>query len=218
MQKNLFGLLSLCLLVLLCGCGTDDFQAGNRLILLSLTDQGGSSSPILFANEETDDSGVDGDPTTSDDVGFGDGFPDEGENPITPISSDIGVIELANEARPGVDEGVELQIYLIDVTYFDANGNTPAFAPRYRQNVAASVDTGSTISLEFTLVPLEMKIVEGGLRDIFLFGSAAAVSSVSRMTAVVDVYARDVLNNDTVLTQAAVTVQFVNPMVSKPIE
>jgi len=197
----------------LAGCGSDDYQAGNRLTVALLADAEGSTAPILYAVEETDDSGVNGTLGDGDD-GEGDGFPDNGEVLITALASDIGVVDLANESRPGVKEGVDLQVYLIDVTYYDANGNTPLFAPRYRQSVTATVASDSTASLDFTLVPLEMKLATGGLRDIFLYGTAAEKTSVSRMTAVVDVYARDPLNDDNVLASGAMTLQFVNPMVS----
>lgn len=203
------------LAVLLAACGSDDFQAGSRFKVLQLADKDGSTAPIFFAVEETDDTGADGDAGT-DDPGEDDGFPDDGEALLTPLSSDIGSLELENEVRPGVETGVDLEVYLIDVTYYDADGNTPAFAPRYRQNVRATVQPDSTQSLDFTLVPLDMKTAVGGLRDVFLYGTADQVRRASTMTAVVDVYARDTLNDDGVHGRASVTVQFVNPMVAKP--
>ena len=112
---------SLALLALGCGIADDDFEAGNVLRMSRVTDEGGSDSPILFAVEWTDDSGVDGDPNTGDE-GEDDGFPDEGELLIAGLSSDLGLVTLANEARLGVDPGVPLEVFQINTTYLDASG------------------------------------------------------------------------------------------------
>lgn len=195
-----------------CGVADDDFQAGNRMTLTKIADTSGSTAPIFYAGEETDDSGADGQPGT-DDPGENNGKPDNGEAILTKLSDDIGVLSLDNEPRLGVDPGVELRVYHVDVTYVDANGNSRDFAPTFRQDLNVSIPSGSSADVQIVLVPLQMKIVQGGLRDLIVFGTEAEREAASTMTAFVDVYARDDRNNDSVLATGKVTLKFINPIV-----
>ncbi|MHB8765243.1 MAG: hypothetical protein ACYDA8_13055 [Deferrisomatales bacterium] len=122
---------------------------------------------------------------------------------------------LGNEPRLGVNPGVDLQVYLVDVTYLDANGGSRTFAPTQRHNVALNVASGASGELGFVLVPEAMKKAAGGLRDLILRGSEAERRAVQTMTAIVDVYAKDVRNNDTVQAQGSIPLTFINPMSSK---
>ena len=195
----------------LSGCGTagDDFQAGNRLLVTRVADAGGSTSPVFMAVEETDDSGPDGDPDTTDDNNPG--FPDPGEEILTPLGDDTGVVSLRNEPRPGVEEGVELVVFRVDLTYVDKFGRSHDFAPTRSEFPTVEVPSGGTADVNVTLVPVEMK--ENGLRDVFLFGTADEQEAVREWTVYVDVYARDALNDDTVHAGGSITVRFVNPLV-----
>lgn len=194
------------------GCGTDDFQAGNRLLIETITDLDGSVALQFHAVEETDDSGADGLPATFDD-GENDGRPTPGEAILTPLGPDKGVIRVSNEPRLGVDPGVPLRVFRVDVTYLDGAGLSQSFAPTLQHSVSVLVDDGQTEEFEVILVPLEMKT--GGLRDLFLFGSDAEKRAAARWTATLDVYARDDRNKDTVHAQGAITLHFINPMVAQ---
>ena len=204
------------LAVVLGGCGTaDDFEAGNRLVVAKIADTSGSTAPVFLAVEKTDDSGLDGDPDTNDE-GENDGFPDPSEKVEEgyELGPDLGVITVRNEARPGVKEGVPLVVYRVDITYLDATGASRAFAPSRTQWVNVEVDSGGSADIEVVLVPEDMKTREGGLRHIFLFGTEEQKAAVRTMTAVVDVYARDVLNDDSVHAQGRIVLTFINPMES----
>jgi len=211
MRKTVSPLVILGLLALFAGCGEgEDFQAGNRLTVTSITDEGGNSTPIFKALETTDDSGMDGQPGTNDE-GEDDGFPDAGEAIVELISNDLAKVKLQNEERLGVDPGVDLQLFRMDFTYRDANGNTRDFAPARSVAVTGTIPNNGTLEATVELIPVEMKV--NGLRGIFLFGTDAEVSAVSSWSVIVDAYARDVRNDDTVHAQGRITVIFVNPMV-----
>lgn len=197
------------------GCGEDDdFEAGNRLIVASITDEDGNSGPVFNAVIKTDDSGTDGDPDVEDPDGSqGDGFPDLGEEVLEPLSDDLAVITLENEERLGVDPGVDLNVFRIDATYFDANGNSRDFAPRRSFAVTGLVPNEGTVDLTFVLIPVDMKA--DGLQPIFLFGTPEEVQAVRQWTVVVDVFARDERNDDNVHAQGQISVRFINPMVEE---
>ncbi|GAB4267243.1 MAG: hypothetical protein Kow0092_20500 [Deferrisomatales bacterium] len=205
----------------LAGCGGDDFQAGNRLTVVSITDESDNAVPVFRAVVETDDSGNDGDPGTVDPYGSqGNFFPDlggggsPGETVLVPLGNDLGKITLQNEARLGVDPGVDLELFRIDLTYFDANGASRTFAPPQSLSVTGVVPNDGTLDLDgVVLVPVEMKTADDGLQEIFLFGTSDEIEAVRQWTVVVDVYARDVRNDDTVHAQGQITVKFIDPMI-----
>lgn len=202
------------LALLFAGCGAvdDDFQAGNRLIVTKVADSSGSTAPVFLAVEETDDSGPDGDPSTATDNNPG--FPDEGEQVITALGPDMGVVALKNEPRLGVDPGVDLTVFEVVVTYRDAFGRAQAFAPQQFYYPTLLVPTGEAVDLDVLLVPEQMKKDEDGLRDVFLYGSEDDKAAVSTMTAIVDVYAKDALNNRTAHAQGRIPLTFINPLTS----
>lgn len=202
------------LLPLLFACGEDDFQAGNRLIIQSITDKGGSSAPVYNAFEKTDDSGADGDLAVIDPNGSqGDGYPDQGEAVLQPIGDDSAVITLRNEARLGVDPGVDLHLIRIDFTYRDANGATRDFAPKRSVTVSGTIPNDGELELTAVLIPVEMKL--DGLRGIFLFGTPEEIKAVRQWTVIVDVFARDIRNDDLVHDRDQVGVRFINPLVEQ---
>lgn len=213
----LLSLLAASLVLPLAGCGVadvdDDYQAGNRLLITSLTDAAGHSVPVLNGSVKTDDSGKDGDPATVDaDGSQGDKFPDEGETILEPLSDDMGKLSLLNEPRLGVDPGQPLVVYEVTVTYFDANGKTREFAPKKFYDVNVSVPTKGNADLTFVLAPYQMKA--DGLMWYLLYGTAEEKAAVSEWTAVVDVYSRDDLNDDDVHSQAKTSIRFIDPMVT----
>ncbi|MBI5017423.1 MAG: hypothetical protein HZB55_18290 [Deltaproteobacteria bacterium] len=209
----LLSLLATTLALPLVGCGvSDDFQAGNRLVVTSLTDSNDHSVPIFNAVVKTDDSGKDGDPATVDTDGSqGDHFPDDGEKVLEPLSDDLAKVGLKNVTRLGVDPGVPLTVYRVDVTYRDGNGKTRDFAPRKSYDVSFAIDPDGTGDLTFVIVPWDMKA--NGLEWYFLFGTSEELAVVRQWTAVVDVYARDQLNSDDVHAQGKMSIRFINPMV-----
>ncbi len=217
MSRNLFAICLIACVPVLASCGAeDDFQAGNRLIIESVTDEGGAEGPIFNAVVKTDDSGKDGDPAVVDaDGSQGDGFPDLGEEILETLHDDLGVITLRNEARLGVDPGVDLHPFRVDFTYRDANGQTRTFAPARSVFLTGLVPNDGTAELTAVLIPVDMKI--NGLQDIFLFGTPAEIAAVRQWTVIVDVYARDVRNQDVVHAQGLITVRFINPIVEEVI-
>lgn len=212
------------LALLVCGCGLDnegDFDAGNRLIIQSITDEEGSTAPTLFAVEWTDDSGLDGELGTGDE-GEGDGFPDlPEEDLIEGLSADKGILTILNQPRLGVDPGVDLECKRVKTSYKDASGNriviedpeTGSTRSVFEQGCSVDMRDSETVSFEFILLPEEVKKAPGGLRDRFLFGDRGSVSTI---TATVDVWARDVLNEDTVHTQQNVSIDLINPTEVQP--
>lgn len=194
-----------------CGCG-DDFQAGSRFTITSLTDLNDHSVAIFNALEKTDDSGING-ILGDNDEGEGDGYPDANEERLVPLGNDLAKIILKNETRLGVDEGVDLYVYRIDVTYYDNNGASRIFAPRQSFDITGVVPADSTGEFTFELIPVDMKIL--GLRDEFLSYDPDRIQSVRHWLSVVDVYARDIRNSDTVHAQASISVTFINPMIEE---
>jgi hypothetical protein len=210
----LFSLLAPALALSLLGCGSvtgDNFQAGDRLLVAKIADANGANVPILNAVIKTDDSGKDGNAAQIDSDGSqGDGFPDEGEKVITPLSDDQVTISLKNEPRLGVDPGVDLHVFRVDTTFVDASGATRTFAPPQSYSVSLDIPSGESADLTAVLVPASMKA--NGLQDIFLFGTADELRAVQKWNVVVDIFARDLRNSDTVHAQGVVSVVFKNPM------
>lgn len=202
-------------LVGLLGCGSaDDFEAGNRLVVEKVADASGSTAPVFAAVEKTDDSGKDGELGT-DDEGEGDGIPNEPvANVETRLSDDTGTITLRNETRPGVDEGQPLLVYRVDLTYVDKFGRSHSYAPSRAEFPSVEVPADGTADVNVTLVPVEMKL--NGLRDAILFETDPTErEAVRQWTVYVDVYAKDVLNDDDVHARGSVTVRFINPIVEE---
>jgi hypothetical protein len=77
------------------------------------------------------------------------------------------------------------------------------------------VPTKGTASIDVVLVPVEMKSAQNGLRSIFLYGTRAEQEAVRTWTVVLDVYARDLVNNRAVSAQGQASIQFINPMVEE---
>ena len=195
------------------GCGvTDDDNIGNRLIVDGVSDLGGSSALVFNAVELTNDFGEDNIENTNDN-GERDRRPTPGEDFVEPLGPDSVVLSLRNDPRPGVDPGVDIDVYQIDITYLDRFGRSRTFAPTFRPRAFITLPDGQSGDLEIILVPEDMKKVEGGLRDIFLFGNPIA-EGVTNMTAILDIYYRDRLNNDKDRTQTQVNITFINPMTS----
>ncbi len=194
-----------------CGVADDDFQAGNRLIVDGVTDVSGSTAPVFAAVEWTNDGGPDNDPATLDDNNPG--FPDPEEEILAggELRDDLGKVALRNQPRLGVSPGVDLHVYRVDVTYYDDNGASRFYAPRVTYWPTLRVPNDGTATLDVILVPVAMK--QGGLRDAFLFGTSAEKAAARKWTAVVDVYARDLLNGDGVHAGGSITIQFINPLV-----
>jgi len=193
----------------------DDFQAGNMLTVTSITDTSGHSVPIFKGVQKTDDLGRDGIPDT-DDEGEDDGYPDSFEELLEKLSDDLATITLENETRLGVAEGVDLHVFRVDVTYYDNNGNSRTFAPRQSFDITGVIPADSEATLEIVLIPVDIKI--NGLRDALLTGTLAERDAVRQWTVVVDVYARDTKNDDTVHAQGGTTVRFINPMVEEIVQ
>jgi hypothetical protein len=221
MRKKIILLSALGIALTSWGCGSGiepGFDAGNRLTVQTITDAKGLSVPIFNALEKTDDSGTDGvlNPEAPDPDGTeGNGLPDPGETVLVPLSDDLGNMTLANETRLGVKPGVALHIQEIDVTYLDANGQSHTFAPTVRYQVTGVIEPDTSADFGFILVPLSMKTAVGGLRDIFLFGTDAEIEAARKWTAIVDVYGKDTVNDDSVHAQGQISIRFINPMVEE---
>ncbi len=195
------------------GCGIDDDDTGNRLIVDGVSAPGGSSALVFNAVEQTNDFGEDNQENTFD-TGESDGRPTVNETVLVPLGPDAVVLSLRNDPRPGVDPGVDIDVYQIDITYLDRFGRSRTFAPTFRPRAFITLPDGESGDLEVILVPEDMKKVAGGLRDIFLFGDPIA-EGVTNMTAILDIYYRDRLNNDKDRTQTSVNITFINPMTSQ---
>lgn len=217
-RSYLAGLAILAGLTGLFGCGSagggDDFEAGNRLTVSSVTDTDDHATPVFTAVEKTDDLGRDHQADTTDE-GEGNHFPDDFETVETLLSDDLGKVVLANQPRLGVDQGVDLQVYRIDLTYYDALGRRRDFAPSQVFNVTGTVPNEGTAELELVVVPVDMKT---GLRWFFLYGTADQIEAVRTWKLVVDVYARDIPNDRSVHARGQMTVRFINPMVEQVID
>ncbi|WP_025323252.1 hypothetical protein [Deferrisoma camini] len=197
------------------GCGSaDDFQAANLLTVERVVDSSGSTAPVFAAVEKTDDSGKDGELGT-DDEGEGDGIPNEPiANVEARLSNDTGTITLRNETRPGVEEGRPLLVYRVDLTYVDKYGRSHSYAPTRSEFPSVEVPADATADVNVTLVPVEMKL--NGLRDAILFETDPTErEAVRQWTVYVDVYAKDVLNDDDVHARGSITVRFINPIVEE---
>jgi len=187
------------------------FEAANRLLVQSIVPVTGGGGFVFNAVEKTDDSGG-----SAGEEGEGDGYPDPGEVIEAPLGNDLAKLTLKNEPRPGVEKGVDLTVYQVDITYLDASGNSRAFAARSSFQQSQLIPTGGTADLEFIIVPYSMKVPSEayarGLRTIFLYpASPAEVDQVSRWTAAIDIWAKDKLNGDTVHARTDQTISFVNP-------
>ncbi len=209
---SLFAVLSVPALVFW-GCG-DDFDAGNRLIVQSVapTNQDGFSFPAV---EKTLDEGRDGDPATIDaDGSQGNGFwdgPLETLNDEDRLSDDLVTLTLENRTREGVETGVDLEVYRVLLTYSDGFGQQPAYAPRQDIRFQLDIPAGGTGELILPIATVNMKAVDNGLREIFITQRPAQVS----LTVVIDIFARDVLNDiDDVHVQAVQNIAFHNPNVT----
>lgn len=207
-QCNKLARLLIPLALFFAGCG-DDFEAGNRLKIVSVTAGDGGTVFVLNAVETTDDTGADQQSGTGD-VGENNGFWDEGETLEAPLGPDTATILFENETRLGVETGVDLSVYRVDVTYYDRNGSSRSFAPTQHHGVTVLVPTDATAELDIVLVSTDMKV---GIREVFFQGVEANVYAARTWTAVLDVYARDVRNGDSVHAQASVPITFINPNV-----
>ncbi len=196
------------LLTLAPGCGSDPDDVGDRLVVVSASPTTGDGFVFNAVEVVTSDVGCpEGDEATANN-GFWDGCTDETYEPKTVDYADI---VLRNEVRPGVEEGRPLEVYRVRVTFYDAAGDTPAYAPPIVADTALVVDPGSEATLTVPVSSLLMK--NGfddvtGLRDLFFRGD---VTSQVGLTAVVDIYAIDVLNDEEVHAQARLGIVFVNP-------
>ncbi|MBI5444160.1 MAG: hypothetical protein HY900_23485 [Deltaproteobacteria bacterium] len=199
----------------LLGCGSsDDFESGNRLVISSIEDSAGRAIPVFNALEETDDLGLDHQAGTGD-QGEANKFPDAEETVVTPMTEDLGTISLSNQARLGVDPGVDLQVYRVDLSYYDAVGLTHDYAPMKTYSVTGTVPNNGTAEVSLVLVPIEMKTAPNGLRTTFLYGTTAERDAVRTWSVVVDVYANDLVNNRSVHSQGRTSIRFMNPMIEE---
>ncbi|MDF1553037.1 MAG: hypothetical protein P1P84_08245 [Deferrisomatales bacterium] len=216
--------LALILSVWLAGCGSGPEGAGNRLTVVSITPvEDANEGFVFYGVEETDDVGCDGvagppkDPDGTEQNGFWDG-PGCFESK-TELADDLVEITLRNERRPGVEAdpagGRPLLVTGVRITYIDPDdGTTPAYAPQ-RLSVQVEGDReiadNGTGTLRLTIVTKEMKAGDGatpGIRDLFFTG---AVASELFLDAIVDVFARDTLNNESFNIQYVVPLSFINP-------
>jgi len=197
------------------GCGSaDDFDAGARLVIVNIVDtENEDNTPVFFVVEETDDTGQDGEADTSD-PGENDGFPDEGEAIVTDLDNGRVDITVRNQPRPGVTEVPELFVHTVVVTYRDKFGQSLDFLPTDQQqvinSVSASVEQDEEVTLQGVVV-LSKALKEAWLRQIFLFNSPAQKDRFDRITATIDVYATDVLNDDDVHAQGSITLWLMDP-------
>jgi hypothetical protein len=191
------------LLICMPGCGDGGYETESRLGVLE-TDPGSVLSDIV---EDTDDYGRDGLADTGDD-GEGDERPQPGEEVITPLEADTLTVTFTNTLREGSDLGTDINLKEYRITYYDASGLTPTYAPQKRGTMTLTVEAGSTADFEFVLVDMEMK--EGvtgvlGLRDIYLYWYD---NFDDTLYAQIDFYGRDVLNNEPAVAVVRVTIIF----------
>ncbi|GAB6062617.1 hypothetical protein [Deferrisoma palaeochoriense] len=209
------GALLLASSLVLQGCGSaDDFEAGSRLVIVNIVDsENSANTPVFFVVEETDDTGEDGQPDTSD-PGENDGFPDEGETIVTDLENDMVDITVRNQPRPGVPEVPELFVHTVVVTYRDKFGRPLGFLPTDQQqviqSVSASVEQDEEVTLEDVVV-LSKFVKEAWLRQVFLFDFPEQKANLDRLTATIDIYATDILNDDDVHAQGSITLWLVDP-------
>lgn len=209
------------------GCGAlTQSDAAAKLDITTITtieqvDEVETTVMEFFANEVRFDSGRDRDLTTTGEGNL-DGIPQDFEVVTVPASSDVVKIGLLNTPRLGVKDPINLLVYKVVFTYFDANGNSRPFARQNTQSVSLLLTPDTVGELEVIAVPELMKTVSGGLADIFIFGRSAdalygnipALEQAAAKTWIVyiDVYAKDVLNKDTVHAQSVSNFTFINPM------
>ncbi|MDW7710851.1 MAG: hypothetical protein SCH98_10280 [Deferrisomatales bacterium] len=195
------------------GCGDNPDDAGNRLVVAEIQPADPDHLGFIFpaVEEVTADVGCpEGDLVTANNR-FWDGCVDE---TYVPMSADFVNITFRNETRPGVSEGRPLEVTDIVVNYFDPGGNTPLYAPTnhaWSGSFEVPPD-GSATLVGVPITTLAMKAGDGtaqsGLRGLFF---TQQVASSVRLTAVVDIFARDSLNKESVSTQTRVQLTFVNP-------
>jgi hypothetical protein len=220
MRKGLGGiLLGMALGALLAGCGVvdDSFEGASRLNVQSI--KPATAPPVYMSNKVTDDGAA-----NPSNPGAGNHFPDSGEVVITELTAEPAKVTVFNEPRLGVANPVDLEVYQVAVSYVDKFNNArPQVAPPSIQAVAASVAPNASAVVDFVLVDIQMRTREGGIAQIFRTGVsadnfygvgniAAEREAASQWTAIVDVYSRDVKNNDTIHGQGRITFQFFNPM------
>lgn len=195
-------------------------ESGNMIRIRSV-DPGPSAPGFVFPVVEiTDDSGLDGEPDTGDE-GENDGYPDPGED-LESLTSDTISITLRNEPRPGVvgqeNGGRPLEVERIVLTYYDATGSTPAYAPQTSIRTAWEVAPNEERTVEVVAVPYRMKVPANasirGLRDMFLFPvDATEFAAAQTLSVHISVQAVDEENGDSSGDTAVVSFSFINPNV-----
>jgi hypothetical protein len=211
--------------VFLPGCGDAPDGSGNRLVVSGIRPEAGKEGFVFPAVDLTNDEGCDGDPLVFD----GDGtqnnrWPDvitnpacleslvrSLDNPEHGMGFDLVDIDLRNENNPGVAEGRPFEVRAIQITYRDAAGNTPLYAPQRTFDWPAEVPAGETVTLvNVPLTTQQMKIGSRGvtgLRDLFFDPAQGPIELVAHIT----FFCEDTLNNDRFSVTRSVTMTFVNP-------
>lgn len=189
---------------------------GSWLRITNIEPGGGATSFVFNAVEVTDDVGLDGEADTGDE-GENDGFPDPGET-LEGLASDMIIVNVRNEPRPGVDEGRPLTVDRVVLTYFDAAGQTPPYAPQLEFPITLEIEPNGTGSLELVAVPYTMKVPADssvrGLRDRFLFPVDSSEFHLAQYLRVhVAVHAKDKENGDSTGDEGEQGIGFVNPNV-----
>lgn len=214
--------------LVLYGCGdlAKEEEGAAKISIVSVTGTeiltGIESTSLIFgANEVRLDVGADQTAGTFD-AGEGDNIPQVFEPLVEPVTYDTVTLTVLNEPRLGVTSPVTVLIYKVVFTFFDANGNARVFAPQTIQSTNVTVAGGASKAFQILAVPEKMKTTGGGLSDIFLYGDsldnmygdnpALEIRAASDWTVYIDVYAKDVENDDEIHTQAVTTFHFINPM------
>ena len=196
------------LLLCLSGCGNGGFETESRLEISMITPSVIQSDIV----ETTDDFGKDGESGT-DDYGEGDNRPQPGEEVTVPLEEDSIVVTFTNTLREGSEAGVDIELYLCVVTYYDENRFTPLYAPQTRHPMQLVVPAGSTgTDFEVIVVNVQMKVgwLEinqwiDGIRDIYLYDYS---NFDSILFAQIDFYGRDPLNDEPAFTSGVVEIHF----------
>ena len=183
------------------GCGSAPDDAGDRLVVVSMKPTEGDGFVFNGVEVVTTDDGC---PGVDDSAGngFWDGCTDEEYEPMTVDYVDI---VLRNELRPGVDDGRPLEVYRVRVTFYDAAGDTPSYAPTLVADGPLTIDPGGEGTLTMPVDTMNMKYA---IRELFWTDQ---VTGQVGLTAVIDIYAVDVLNDEEVHAQTRVGIGFVNP-------
>lgn len=198
------------------GCGSagvdDDFQSGNRLVVVDVKPADGDVFTVN-ALRQTEDLGCDGEKGTGDE-GEGNGLPDacEATSGAEQTTSLPATITLENQPRQGVDKGVDLIVTTVDVTYLDADND-----PRFRVNRqfptgTVQIKPESVGDVTIDLMPGSVVNMANGPADLFQTKNPVLTDPISQMTAVLDIYAEDQLNGRTVTAQQKVSINIKNPM------